>query len=202
MKFVQTSSNSESVCRELRKELQTQASEWFRVLRIDVVVSPTTKRNSQYRLSAVRTWNEWLRLAMIHWYLPDTAFAVTHLELERMANKFGNDKAINAQLILSSEPEMICYFLDSSAVFASEREIFGFIHRPFKFERYHYRELLPHKAKKKVFRRGYNDQGSRRLPHEQHEAKFDFSFTEEQNRIEEERTNLSKFIDFVRGWIQ
>lgn len=202
MKFVQSSSTSYSVCRELRKELQTQAIEWFRVLRINVVISPTTKRNQIYLLSKVRTWNDWLRLTMIHWYLPETAFAITHLELERMANKFGTDKVITAQVILSSEPEMINYFLDSSAEFATEREIFGFIHRPFQFEHFHYKVLDPRKPKKKVFRRGYNDHGSRRLPHEQHEAKFDYLFTEEQNRIEEERQAQIDATEIVKGWIQ
>lgn len=200
MKFVQTSSNSQSVCRELRKILRSLASQWAKVLRIDVVIAPTTT-NSVYRLSRIRTWNEFLLLTMIHWYLPEDAFSLVHLELQDLYSKFGTDKDIIAQIILSSEPEMIIYFLESSECFKDERQLFGFVQRNIQLEKYHFYIQKPRRPKQRVYRRGYNDQGSRRLPHEIHESKYDYSFTEEQNRIEEERQARKDTADFAKGFI-
>jgi len=208
MKFVQSSSYSDTVISELRKELKTQATEWFRVLRNDVVVSPTTEDGLKYHKGTLtvfhrpRTWREYLRLLLVHWYLPEEAFALVHLELQEMENKFGTDKAIAAHAILRSEPEMVIYLMESSAVYKTERELFGDIHSQFSFKKYHFKNLDRRKPRKKVFRRGYHDQGSRRLPHEQHEAKFDYSLTEEQNRIEEERQILEDTHQIVGGMLE
>lgn len=201
MKFCQSNSSSYSVTTELRKILRRLASEWAKVLRIDVVISPTAEENSIYRLVGIRGWSEWLLSAMISWYLPEESRAVTQLELQDIAHKFGTDKDIIAQMILSTEPEMICYILDSS-IFGTERELFGFVLE--KQQKYpHFIRLNPSRPKKKVFRRGYNDQGSRRLPHERHDPGIDISDIEEQNRIEEYREKiLPDSLERIKGFIQ
>jgi hypothetical protein len=149
-----------------------------------------------------RSWREYLRLLLVHWYLPEEVFSLVHIELQEMENKFGTDKSIAAHAILRSEPEMVIYLMESSSVYKTERELFGDIHTKFSFEKYHFRRLDRRKPRKKVFRRGYHDQGSRRLPHEQHEAKFDFSFTEKQNQIEEERQTLKDTHQLVEGILE
>jgi hypothetical protein len=49
MKFVQSSSTQEKVVRELRKVLQSQAEDWSKVLRSNVLVT-STLRNDQFFL--------------------------------------------------------------------------------------------------------------------------------------------------------
>lgn len=202
MKFVQTSTSSASFCREARRLLGSQALEWFRVLRNDVVVTPTTIKGSIISFKRPRDWRSFVRLALVHWYLPESAFALVHLELEGSIKRFGPDKEIQAHCILKSEPECLIYLLESSGIYRTEREFFGDIMKPFDFSKYFFRVLKPQKPKQKVYRRGYNDQGSRRLPHEQHEAKFDYSFTEKMNEIEEERQATEDAKLFVEGFLQ
>jgi len=126
---------------------------------------------------------------------------LVHLELEELENKFGAENSIIAHMMLNSEPEMILYVLESN-VFNNERALFGFIQSPFRFEDYYFFLYRPRRAKRPVRRRGYKDHGSRRLPHEQHEAKYDYSFTELQNRIEEERQTLSDLKELYRGFLE
>jgi len=185
---------------ELRKVLQSQAEDWSKVLKSNVLAT-STLRNDQFFLKRPKKWKEYLRLVMIHWYLPDESRALVHSELEELENKFGTENSIIAHIMLSSEPEMIIYILESN-VFNNERALFGFINTPFKFKDYYFFIYRPRKAKRKVRRRGYKDHGSRRLPHEQHEAKYDYSFTELQNQIEEERQSISDLKELFRGFIE
>lgn len=200
MKFLRPNSSRQVIVEQLEKELIFQAERWSSVLRIDGLIS-TILRNDQIRFSRPRTWKEYRRLLMVHWYLPKETFALVHLELEQMEFKFGIDNSIVAHTLLKSKPEMIIYLLESE-MYKNERELFGSIRAPFDFRRYHFYVLRQKKAKRLIRRRGYKDQGSRRLPHEQHEAKFDFSFTEEQNRIEKERKELQDLKNFLRGFLQ
>lgn len=199
MRFVQSSSDSQSVSDEMRKVLKRQAELWSKVLRINVVVTPTA-RNDLTFLKRSRTFKDYIRLCLVHWYLPEEAFALVHWELEQQKNKFGTDNSGIAHMLLNSEPEMVLYLLESSQCFKTERELFGFLHNAFDFSKYHFFVCRARKPKKVVRRRGYNDQGSRRLPHEQHEPKYDYTFDEEQNRIEEERQALQDAIELARGW--
>jgi hypothetical protein len=96
---------------------------------------------------------------------------------------------------------MILYILESN-VFNNERALFGFINGPFRFQDYYFFIYRPRRAKPLVRRRGYKDHGSRRLPHEQHEAKYDYSFTELQNQIEKERQSTSDFKELIRGFLE
>jgi hypothetical protein len=123
------------------------------------------------------------------------------LELEELENKFGTENSIIAHMLLNSEPEMILYILESN-VFRNERALFGFLSQPIRFEDYFFYIFRPRKAKRTERRRGYKDHGSRRLPHQQHEAKYDYSFTEHQNWIEEERQKLSDLKELFRGFLE
>jgi hypothetical protein len=200
MRFVLSSSTQEKVVRELRKVLQLQAEQWSKVLRSNVLVSPTL-RNDQFFLRRPKKWKQYLRLLMVHWYLPEESFALVHLELEELENKFGTENSIIAHMMLNSEPEMILYILESN-VFKNERALFGYIQEPFRFQDYYFFLYRPRRAKRAVRRRGYKDHGSRRLPHQQHEAKYDHSFTEHQNQIEEERQTLSDLKELYRGFLE
>jgi len=207
MKFSQSSSTEESVLREMTKILKTQAIEWFRVLRNDVVISTTSEefflyhKGSSVFFKRPRTWKEYRRLIMVHWFLDEEVFALIHLELEELVDKYGIDKSIIAQIMLKSKPEMLDYILHSSKEFKNERALFGSINAPFKFSKYHFQRLDRRKPKRKIRRRGYNDQGSRRLPHEVHEAKEDWSFTERQNQIEEDRKTRKDLADLMEGFL-
>lgn len=200
MRFVQSSSSRDRVVSELRKVLQLQAEEWSKVLRSNVLAT-STLRNDQFFLKRPKKWKQYLRLVMVHWYLPDESRALVHLELEELENKFGTENSIIAHIMLSSEPEMIIYILESN-VFNNERALFGFINEPFKYRDFYFFLFRPRKAKRQVRRRGYKDHGSRRLPHEQHEAKYDYSFTKLQNQIEAERKSTSDLKELFRGFIE
>jgi hypothetical protein len=97
---------------------------------------------------------------------------------------------------------MVNFFMESSVCFKDERQLFGFLLRTIDLKRYHFQVLKPKKPKPTVRRRGYNDQGSRRLPHEQHFPKYDWSYTDEQNRIEEERRKRKDLEGLIEGFIQ
>lgn len=200
MRFVQSSSTRDKVVSELRKVLHSQAEEWSKVLRSNVLAT-STLRNDQIFLKRPRKWKQYLRLIMVHWYLPDESRVLVHLELEELENKFGTENSIIAHMMLNSEPEMILYILESN-VFNNERALFGYINEPFKYRDFYFYIHRPRKAKRTVRRRGYKDHGSRRLPHEQHEAKYDYSFTELQNQIEEERQSISDSKELFRGFIE
>jgi hypothetical protein len=57
----------------------------------------------------------------------------------------------------------------------------------------------PRKAKSTQRRRGYQDHGTLR-PDSKWIERSDWSLTEEQNRIEQERQTLSDTSDFLEGW--
>lgn len=193
-------SDSQKFCDEARRRLSSVATEWSKVLRIDCLISPK-QRNDIVGLKRPRTWKEYLRLILVHWYLPDESRTLVHVELEEIKYKFGTEKSSIAHMLLNSEPEMIIYLLETSHIFRNPREFFGFILMKQDLSEYHFRILRPRKAKETIRRRGYKDKGSRRLPHELHGETFQ-DFTKEQNRIEEER-ELQEFAnELARGFFQ
>lgn len=199
MKFIQRNSNTTVFCEELRRRAKGQAEKWSKVLRINVVISSTTAYEN-YRISKIRTWAEWLHLAIIHWYLPKEALGLVHLELEESSHKFGTEKGIIAQTILSSEPEMVLLFLETSSEFKNERDFFGFLLDELAWEKYHFYTRSYRKPKRTIRRRGYNDKGSRRLPH-QLPANVFVDWTKQNNEREEDQDETANWTNLTKGGI-
>lgn len=182
MKF---SESYETISASIRQQLEIQAQQWTQVLRKPGFVPPEVL-GTYLRFSRIRQWNEYLKLIMVHWYLPEDLWALVHIELEQYTHKFGTDKAIVALTMLRSEPEMMLYLLESSCVARNPRELFGKIRSTTNYNKYRYHWILPRRPKRVTRKRGYKDQGFRRPDHTW-VPDSDWSLTEEQNRIEEIR---------------
>lgn len=203
MQFVQTSSNTSTVRDQLDKQLARRAEEWSKVLRTHVVIYPTTERGFYLHFPVPHSWKEYCFLIMVHWYLPDDLSALIDIELQRFESKFGIDKRIQAHCILKSKTEMLTYLLESNAIFKTEREAFGSILRPFEWNRWILTRRRRRKPKKKIFRRGYNDKGSKRLLHERHsDFAFGYQDTELQNEIEKTEQEIKDTLDLIEGFLQ
>lgn len=89
-------------------------------------------------------------------------------------------------------------YIDGDWPFSS-REIGGIINDSQiarKLRRRTYQKLRPRKARRTQRHRGYRDHGSARPPH-RWKPKFDISFTEQQNRIEEERKRCQAHFQLI-----
>lgn len=178
-------SNPSNFIREFRRINSETAQRWTQVLRKQGIVAPTLPGET-LRLSRIRTWNEYLRLILIHWYLPKDLYCLIHIELEEKIHKFGPDKAIVALTILKSEPNCVIYISESSSIFRTSREAFGQILSQIDLTKYRLQRLIPRKPRRKPRRKGYNDHSSRRPDHKWRESQ-DYTLTELQNKIEEDR---------------
>lgn len=126
--------------------------------------SDTKHPNSRFRVRLPRNFNLIRSLIISHWYFPKNLHILVHLELEeRSFNWFNSKQKVEIGILLSSEINCVKY------LFLTERytsnEIFGNIlgndlnslEKEIKI--YFVRQT---RAKKKIFRRGPKDYGSRR----------------------------------------
>lgn len=182
---------------ELRKVLAQQAQMWQQSLRDHDVIAPNLP--GVYRtFSKTHSWKEFLRLAMVFWYLEEPFRTEIRLFLEDRKNKYGTLKAIAAQAILNSEPEMVLYITESSFLFQNERALFGFLKQPFDYSRYSLQWNKPRKAKRPKRKRGYDDHGSR-TPDHKWKPTEDYTLNEEQHRIEEQRQTIIDTCQIIQG---
>lgn len=182
---------------ELRKVLAQQAQMWQQSLRDHDIVAPNLP-GAFRTFSKTKTWNEFLRLTMVHWFLDEPYRTEIRLFLEDRKDKYGTLKAIAAQAILNSEPEMVLYISESSYLFQNERALFGFLGQTFQYSRYSLQWQKPRKAKRPKRKRGYDDHGSRTPDHKWKPTR-DYSLTEEQNKIEEQRQTKEDTIQIIIG---
>jgi hypothetical protein len=148
-----------------------------------------------------RTAREVLILSCISWYFPEELGVLLRLKIEEEEHRYGPDYEQKIALLLKSEPEAIIYILESNVLGNTPEEVFGNILaiRP-RVTVYPYQ---PRRPKRAIRHRGYRDKGSLRQGSEylQEELK-DFSATEEQLRIEEQRENVRDSIDFCSGFLE
>lgn len=155
----------------------------------------------EYKFLTPRNAKEFEILCCVSWYLEDTWKFLVQDDLLKKAKTFGPDHEIRIKLLLTTEPEMICYLLDSSALGRNTREVFGSL----LATQIHFRLITfsRRRPRRPEFKRGYRDHGSRVPIHKQHsDYKNSHEAREEQLQIEEDRQNLIDAIDFIRDMIQ
>lgn len=201
MKFSQHES-SESLCRELRKNLKTLAQQSYdRLLRKRGPI--LTTGSDEYFIVIPKELKQFKLLCCLVWYLPEDIQALIRMELENRSNWFGPEYEIQIDLLLRSEPETIIYILESSVLGRNSNEVFGNI-LAYEYIKIDCIEYSRKKPKRLVRHRGYRDHGS--LADEStigvKEYKKDFSSTELQNYIEEEREARKDMEEFCFGLMQ
>lgn len=104
---------------------------------------------------------------------------------------------------IRSEPETIIYILESSVLGRNSNEVFGNI-LAYQYIKIDVLEFNRKKPKRPQRHRGYRDHGS--LADESSigmkEYRKDYSATEEQNYIEEQREALNDAEEFLFGFMQ
>lgn len=189
-------SNSLIFQQEFRKISAEQAQRWTKVLENAGIVNLTFP-GTEIGFSKIRTWDEYFRLSIIQWYLPDIYRFYVYLHLLEKSSKFGPDKEIVALTILSSEPVCLLY-IEESAIFKNTREFFGFILRNTDWSKYRLYKVLPRKPKKVQRKLGYDDHGSRRPDHKWL-PRSDWSLDQLQNEIEKRRETIKNIADLIEG---
>jgi hypothetical protein len=134
-------------------------------------------------------------LAVVHWFLDDTWRVLVHVWLEQCNLQPENRVLMN--LVLKNKTLALIWITENY----HERRFFGNVLKLLKQE---LESLTPIPTKRKVpkrnqRRRGYQDHGTLR-PLDRWREKDDWSFTEEQNRIEEERQVLLDTTNLLEGW--
>lgn len=157
-------------------------------LRNQVLNNPNLNSSScLFRLP--RKEEEILGLSCLLWYLPEELRVLLLVEIERKHLSKKNE--ILKRILISSKENMILFLFLTKRWHS--REIFGNLLRKglLSLENLSlYREKRG-KIRKKVFRRGYQDHGSKRLESEWLPT-FDYSLTFLQNEKENKEENLNK----------
>jgi hypothetical protein len=158
---------------------------------IQVLDISTLEPNSEIISILPRRFRELRALAIISWYLPEDLRFEILLKLRQLFpysldfENNGFQQSLELQ-ILSETKEIMLKYLVFQENFSS-RELFGTILREDSLSALRNLRIdwkNPSYPKKKIRRKGYQDQGSRR-PDYLWTEKFDYSFTELQNSKED-----------------
>lgn len=136
-------------------------------------------------------------LAFLSWYLNDTWRPLVQLWLGEQLRYVNSDCRMKVKLLLSHRSIAICYFAEQ----VSFRSLKGNIVTLWKnlLENLRLRFKKDREPRRKVRRRGYDDHGSLRPSHKWL-PRSDFSLTEEQNLLEEDRETDESTIQILEGW--
>lgn len=151
--------------------------------------------NSELKIELPKKFRELRALAIVMWYLPEELRFLIQVELQINSPYFldfenkGLENSLEILIFSTSKEIMLNYLIIQQEI--DPRELFGTIlfddilraHENFKFY-----WKVPSKARRKVRRKGYRDQGSRKPDHKWKES-FDVTFTEYQ-KIKEEKEEL------------
>lgn len=198
---------TQTFCEEFDSYCQKLAERWSKLLRKRGSIAPKTV-GSEPRLSRIRTWTTYVIAVILHYYLPekdetDQAFKFYIRQfLYEQRNKWGSDNSIVAHTILKSQPQMLCYLLETSYIAKNPREIFGLLGKQGKDVSnsivVYWTE--PKRPSRQQRIRGYRDHGSLRPEHQRLE---NFGLTEEarllQEEIERRRQSIIDSADFLDG---
>lgn len=195
---MQFSNDQATVVEQLRLNLRKLAERQPEVLRRAVSVITT---GQDYYVRCPSSFQEKKLLACLSWYLPKEISVLVRLELEERASKSEPEQRVRLSCLLSSEPEMILYILESDVLGKNSDEVFGNIRgSQVKFA------ILPKRAKKPkrtVRHRGYRDKGS--LGPEsvtREDLARDIGLRDQQMEIERLRKQVEQSIQFCLGFIQ
>ena len=199
----------ESFCTQLERRCVEILGE--NLLRTSVIDSPTFFEDYEQNLILPRTLPELIALSILLYYIEEVQFRLElRIALERVSYFKEN---FVLRILLKSKIQMLTFLYDTNLW--SSNELFGNI-LPFvkekegeekkqqtlllwlKTVRFRKRNKKVSKPKRK---RGYDDKGSLRLPHTK-KPTYDWSLTELQNHIEQERESSEATADFISGWLE
>lgn len=160
--------------------------------------TPTLLDDSQWKVSYPRDFRLLRTLCIVLWKFPLFLRWRIRLDLEAMSFSWlSEEQKIILKVLLSSESN--CRkFLFLTKQF-TKRELFGNILGNDVRElskRLKISKVRNSPPRKRVWRRGYRDKGSR-VPDHRQKPKFDYSFTNEQNLIELRRKITDKTINYL-----
>ena len=174
-----------------------------KVLRNQVVIDPNFPgRQTKFRFKG------WSRKELILLYLccliqPSDIFWYARLDIEEEANKLSYEDRLIFELLkdIRSYNELLRFLRDTNEW--SSRSFFGWFKQQLPVVLKKFNSCIyvqePGPVCQPQRKRGYNDKGSRTLPHNNRNTGDDFSFIERQQRIERQRKLLSDTTALLRG---
>lgn len=187
------------VSTELRRNLRHLARQIEDGRLRDAVAVLTTGQD--YQLGISRRKNDLILLAACSWYFSELFRSLIQIEIEEKVAR--NPELLQVQCLLHSEPEAICYILDSNVLGQNPNEVFGNIRASQVTIRF--KRIFLRKPKKAVRHRGYRDKGtlsseSSRSRRQEWLRDYQSSLTQEQ--IEQERDRAITAIQITRGFCE
>lgn len=181
---------------QLEETVKKNLSSYDKFLTRPVFVSPTLLNTENFhlieeRISYPREFRLLRTLSIVQWYFPEELHWRVHLDLENFSFSWLNrEQKVELSILLSSKENMKKFLFETE--FCTSNEIFGNIigndlkdlFKVFKISQKKIFNFGPIRVP--IRRRGYKDKGSRRPSHKWIETS-DFSFTDYQNQLEEER---------------
>jgi hypothetical protein len=143
--------------------------------------------------------NTFIKLAITSWYMDEEVKFVIQADLEEKIKTFPIEHRSMLQQLLYSKAEMLIFLLETNLWHT--REFFGNILTDLdQLDAVLKPSISITKVKKVQRKRGYQDHGSRVLSHKWM-PKSDYTLTEMQNTLEEERITQQDSANFLRGFL-
>lgn len=142
---------------------------------------------------------DFIRLGIVSWYLPEEIGILLRVDLEEKLKFLAKEDRILCQQFLFSKARMLI-FLKETTLWHT-RDFFGnILGTTNNLNRFFKLSPLRRKVKRPQRKRGYDDKGSK-VSDEKWKPKFDFTLTELQNQIEQERKSLKDTQLFIEGFL-
>lgn len=187
---------------QLWQRIKNLLAQETRILRMPVLDSPTLL-DEDYKVSYPRNFRLLRSLIILHWEFPEFLFWRVHLDLSEINFKWLSEKQrILIRILLDSKEATSRYLYETRSL--SGNEIFGnILGNDYKdlFKEYLKIFRKRYKLIKSVYRRGYKDKGTW-VPSHQHRERFDFSFTLEQNLLEQEQIHLDRVTNRILKYLK
>lgn len=168
-------------------------------LRNHVVDSSNLAEGKIFSLKGPKSLKNMIRYCILSWYAPEEIKWYLRLDLEEEAKSFSLEDQFLVSQFLSSKAEMLCFLLDTTLWHSRDFE--GNIFNWDNIKNLGLRLInISVKVKRPQRKRGYHDHGSR-VENHRWLPKFDWSFIQEQNKLEQERENQKFTISLATGMI-
>ena len=193
--------NFVSECEKVLTERLRLSSAKIEVATRTVVIDPNLNNDLEYCFHLRgKSLNSLIALAIGSWYLKEAGFLL-RMDLEEKLHTLSNEDQFLLKFFLSSKGEMLLFLKETTLW--STRDFFGNL-LPLIVQEINLLRYSPKrsgKVVKKVFRRGYNDKGSRALDPYWKQARPFWQDSLMQTEIELERKIQTETFDFTRGFL-
>lgn len=185
-------------CLQIEKKIKCLISLDDQNLRSDVV------NNSNFHFENLTFFNlrnlnlkDAIRLSILSWFIPEEVGIILRMDILGKIKNYSLEDQLLLNQFLKNKGQMLI-FLQETNLWHS-RDFFGnILDKRNKLDRYFKLSPLRRKCKKPERKRGYHDQGSR-VPDHKRLPNFDYSLTDKQNQIEENRQSYLDTLSFLEG---